>query len=233
MKSRYVESLCQPLNETKGERRRVTDKAERRLEPGSPIAIVRLNDLSQAVNIGRALHSGGITALEFTLTNQEAFDAIRQVRADLGANAVVGAGTVLDRQQAGKAIEAGAEFLVTPTFEPDVIACGREQAVPVVCGAFTPSEILHASQQGAAFVKVFPVRSLGPAYIKDVLAPLPDLRLVPTGGVGLDNCAAFIQAGAFTVAVGSSLVDERLIRDQDWESLSRVAQRFVEACRNA
>jgi 2-dehydro-3-deoxyphosphogluconate aldolase/(4S)-4-hydroxy-2-oxoglutarate aldolase len=191
---------------------------------------VRLDDLSAAVEIGRALVEGGIRSLEFTLTNRDALAAVTQVRTDLAGAAWVGAGTVLTADAARKAIGAGAQFLVTPTLEPDVITAGREAGVPVVCGAFTPTEILAAWRHGAELVKVFPARVLGPGFIKDVLAPLPDLRLVPTGGVDLENCRAFLGAGAYTVALGSNLVDATLIAKRDWQALAALARRYVEAC---
>ncbi len=200
------------------------------LERHRPIAIVRLDDLSAAVEIGRALVEGGIRALEFTLTNRDAIAAVARVRAELDGRAAVGAGTVLSADAAREAVAAGAQFLVTPTLEPGVITAGREAGMPVVCGAFTPTEILAAWRHGAELVKVFPARALGPGYIKDVLAPLPDLRLVPTGGVDLENCGAFLAAGAYTVALGSNLVDTRLIAQHDWEGLAALARRYVEAC---
>lgn len=208
----------------------MTSKEERLLDRGRPIAIVRLEDLKEAVNISRALLAGGITALEFTLTNRQAFVAIEEVRGTLNGKVRVGAGTVLNAEDAHTAIQCGAEFLVTPTYQPDVIAVGQSTNTLVVCGAFTPTEIWTAWQRGAGLVKVFPARAVGPSYIKDVLAPLPELRLVPTGGVNVENCAAFLSAGAYTVALGSNLVNEQLIQRKDWAALETLARRFVEAC---
>lgn len=201
--------------------------------PGEPIAIVRLDDLSEAVSIGEALLGGGIWALEFTMTNERALETIGKVREQLRDDALVGAGTVLDGRSAAEAAEAGAQFLVTPVLVPDVIEAGRSYGVPVICGAFSPTEILQAWQGGADLVKVFPARGLGPAYMKDLLAPLPQLKLVPTGGVNLENCAAFLEAGAYTVAIGSSLVNENIICRGDWQALSELAHRYVEACAGA
>lgn len=200
------------------------------IEPRLPIAIVRLDDLSEAINISRALCNGGIRSLEFPLTNSEALSAINQVRAEFGTEVRVGAGTVLTAQDAHAAIDAGAQFLVTPTYEPEVIDASREARIPIVCGAFTPTEILAAWRSGAELIKVFPARALGPSYIKDILAPLPELRLVPTGGVNLDNCAAFLDAGAYAVALGSNLVDPRMIAHGDWEAMAALAQRYVKEC---
>lgn len=200
------------------------------LQPRMPIAIIRLDDLTEAVAMSRALVAGGLTALEFTLTNSAALEAVAQARAALGDTALVGVGTVLDAAAAQASIAAGAQFLVTPIVRRDVIGEGRAQDVPVACGAYTPTEIWDAWQAGASVVKVFPARSLGPGYIKDVLAPLPELKLVPTGGVDLDNCAAYMKAGAFSVGIGSNLVDPKLVAASDWAELTRRAQAYVAAC---
>ena len=209
----------------------MTEVREPVLRSAEPIAIVRLDDLAEAVAIGQALVEGGIRALEFTLSNPDALRAVGEVRGRLGeGRALVGAGTVLDGESAGEAISAGAQFLVTPVYRRDVIERGLEGGVPVVSGAMSPTEIFAAWQDGADLVKVFPARSLGPSYVKDLLGPLPQLRLVPTGGVNLDNCAEFIEAGAYTVALGSNLVDEAVISRRDWGALSAQAERYVEAC---
>jgi 2-dehydro-3-deoxyphosphogluconate aldolase/(4S)-4-hydroxy-2-oxoglutarate aldolase len=201
-----------------------------KIEPHKPIAIVRLNSLERAVEISRALLAGGITAQEFTMTSPGALESITLVQRELLGAVLVGAGTVLDAEMAQAAISAGATFLVTPTFLPDVIAVGRTQDVPVVCGAMTPTEILSTWRAGADLVKVFPAGVLGPGYIRDVLAPLPNIPLVPTGGVNLDNCAAFLDAGAYTVAIGSNLVSKEVVQKQDWAALTARARQYVQAC---
>ncbi len=208
----------------------MTQASQRIIKRRQPIAIVRLDDLSDAVQLSHALCEGEINALEFTFTNELAPQAITQVRRELGESAVVGAGTVLDTQHAEIAIEAGAQFLVTPALLPEVITTGRRHNVPVVCGAFSPTEILTAWNAGAEYVKIFPAGRLGPDYLKDVLAPLPNLLLVPTGGVSLENCAAFLAAGAYTVAIGSQLVDKNLVRHKDWAGLTRLAKQYVHVC---
>ena len=201
-----------------------------KIQPRQPIAIVRLDDLEQALEISRALLAGGIIAQEFTLTNPHALEALVQVQKELAGELLLGVGTVLDTEMARSAIRAGAEFLVTPAFLPDVITVGRDAGVPVVCGAFTPTEILGAWRAGADLVKVFPAGGVGPAYIKDILGPLPTISLVPTGGVNLSNCAAFLAAGAYTVAIGSSLVNKEIVRKQDWYALTELARQYVQAC---
>lgn len=200
------------------------------IEQHQPIAVVRLPDLGDALALSCALVEGGIRALEFTLTNREALAAIETVRPHLPKGVLVGAGTVLDAESARAAILAGAQFLVTPTVQLDVVACALQHDVPVVCGAFTPTEILQAARAGADLVKVFPAGPVGPAYIKDILGPLPELKLVPTGGITLENCRRFLQAGAYTVGVGGSLVDKTLVARKDWAALSALARRYVEAC---
>jgi 2-dehydro-3-deoxyphosphogluconate aldolase/(4S)-4-hydroxy-2-oxoglutarate aldolase len=173
---------------------------------------------------------GGITRLEFTLTNAHALVALGEVRREFGDGLVVGVGTVLDGDMAASSIEAGAQFLVTPTLVPDVIVVAKDRDVPIACGAFTPTEMLTAWRLGADLVKVFPAGQLGPGYIKDVLAPLPELKLVPTGGVNLDTSPAFLAAGAYTVAVGSQLVGKEIVRNKDWAGLTELARRYVRAC---
>jgi 2-dehydro-3-deoxyphosphogluconate aldolase/(4S)-4-hydroxy-2-oxoglutarate aldolase len=208
----------------------MAEQVKGKIQPRQPIAIVRLDDLEQVVEISRALLAGGIVVQEFALTNPHALEALAQVQAKLPGELLLGAGTVLDAEMAQSAIAAGASFLVTPTFLPDVIMVGRSAGVPVVSGAFTPTEILGAWRTGADLVKVFPAGGVGPAYIKDVLGPLPTIPLVPTGGVNLGNCAAFLAAGAYTVAIGSSLVNKEIVRKQDWPALTELARQYVQAC---
>ena len=203
---------------------------ERDIEPRKPIAVIRLTNLEQAISISQALLAGGITTQEFALTNPKALEAISQVRQQLSGEVLVGAGTVLDAESALACIQAGAQFLVTPTFLPEVIAAGHSQDIKVLCGAFTPTEIFNAWEAGTDLVKVFPAGQLGPGYIKDILGPLPDIPLVPTGGVNLSNCAAFFAAGAYTVAIGSSLVNNEIAQKKDWASLTELARRYVQAC---
>jgi 2-dehydro-3-deoxyphosphogluconate aldolase/(4S)-4-hydroxy-2-oxoglutarate aldolase len=208
----------------------VAKNTEHIIQPRMPIAIVRLDDLSDALDISKALLAGGINEIEFTLTNPQANDVITRVRRTFGDTVIVGAGTVLDAEMAFASIEAGAQFLVTPALLPEVVAAGVKREIPVVCGAFTPTEILTAWRAGASLVKVFPAGQLGASYVKDVLAPLPDIPLVPTGGVSLETCAGFLKAGAYTVAVGSQLVSKDIAREKDWATLAERARLFVQAC---
>ena len=200
------------------------------LKPRQPIAIVRLDNLDDALELSQALLEGGLTTLEFTLTNSKANAVIKQVKNHFGDRLLVGAGTVLNAEAANNSIDAGAQFLVTPILALDVIEVGVERRVPVVCGAYTPTEIWTAWSAGAELVKVFPAGQLGPAYFKDILAPLPELKLIPTGGVNLETCGKFLAAGAYSVAIGSNLINKELIARKDWSTLTELARKYVKAC---
>ncbi len=197
------------------------------------IAIVRLNDLSTAVDLSRALFAGGIRALEFTLSNPAAIEALAEVKDALPefdrGEAVIGIGTVLNADQARAAGEAGAQFIVSPATNLATIEACQQINVAVMPGAFTPTEILTAWEAGASAVKVFPARSVGPAYLKDVREPLPFLRLIPTGGIDRSNIQAYLENGAFAVGVGGSLVDKQLVAERAWAALTDRARELAQA----
>jgi 2-dehydro-3-deoxyphosphogluconate aldolase / (4S)-4-hydroxy-2-oxoglutarate aldolase len=197
------------------------------------IAIVRLNDLSAAVDLSRALLAGGIRVLELTLSNPAAIRALAEVKAALPefdrGEAVIGLGTVLNAVQARAAIEAGARFIVSPATNFATIETCRQMQVAVMPGALTPTEILAAWEAGASAVKVFPARLVGPSYLKDVREPLPFLRLIPTGGIDRSNIKAYLENGAFAVGVGGNLVDKQLIAARDWTALTDRAREFTRA----
>lgn len=199
------------------------------------IAIVRLDDLSAAIDLSRALLAGGVRAIEFTLSNPVAIEAMSAVKTALldfnRGEAVIGLGTVLNPDQARAAIEAGAQFIVSPTTNVATIEVCKQAQVAVIPGALTPTEILAAWDAGASAVKVFPARSVGPNYIKDVREPLPFLRLIPTGGIDLDNIAAYLKAGVFAIGVGGNLVNKQLIAAKDWTKLSELADQYARAAR--
>jgi 2-dehydro-3-deoxyphosphogluconate aldolase/(4S)-4-hydroxy-2-oxoglutarate aldolase len=207
------------------------------INTGGLVAIVRLADLSTAVQLSQALLAGGVTALEFTLTNPAALAAIAEVKAALAdfaeGRAVIGAGTVLDAAAAQASVEAGAQFIVAPYSDFETIAMCHQLDVPCMPGALTPTEIVAAWNAGASVVKLFPARAFGPAYLKDVLAPLPHLKLMPTGGVDLENIGPYLKNGAFAVGLGSNLVEERLIAAGNWAGLAAKASVYVEAVRAA
>jgi 2-dehydro-3-deoxyphosphogluconate aldolase/(4S)-4-hydroxy-2-oxoglutarate aldolase len=192
------------------------------------VAIVRLDDLSIAKELSRALIDGGIRAIEFTLTNSQAIDTIAEMRQVAGDAVAIGAGSVITAEQVWAVSEAGAQFVVSPVWKREVSSACRELGLPFMPGAFTPSEILHAWEWGASVVKVFPANHLGRRYIKDVLAPLPHLRLMPTGGVNADNMREFLDNGAFALGVGSSLINNEAVADRDWDALRTNARRYVD-----
>jgi 2-dehydro-3-deoxyphosphogluconate aldolase/(4S)-4-hydroxy-2-oxoglutarate aldolase len=197
------------------------------------VAIVRLDDYAAAVEMVRALYEGGIRAVEFTYTNPRAGNAISSVVDVMGDAVAVGAGTVLDPETARAAMLQGASFVVTPTTNIETIRMCRRYDVPTVIGAFTPTEMLTAWEGGATFVKLFPASAVGPKYIKDVHGPLPQIPIIPTGGVSLENSAEFIKAGAAGVAIGSNLVDGETVAGQDWSLLTERARALVDAVAQA
>lgn len=200
-----------------------------RIQDGNVVAVVRLDDLSKAVELTRALAAGGVTSVEFTFTNPNAAQVITTVREAVGDSAFIGAGTVLDAETARVAILAGAEYIVTPSFRPETIQMCRRYSIPTVIGAFTPTEILGAWESGADFIKIHPASLGGPKYFKDVLAPFPHIKLIPSGGVTLDNAPEFIRAGAVAVALGSALVDPKAIESGDWPAISARARSLYDS----
>ena len=191
------------------------------------IAVVRLPESTGLRSLAAALAAGGVSAVEITLTTPGAIEAITEL-ASHGGGAVVGAGTVLDEKAARSVIAAGARFVVSPTLDRGVVRYCRDQGVPCLPGAFTPTELLEAWRAGAELVKLFPASALGPRYLREVLAPLPFLRVVPSGGVSLENTAEWIRAGAAAVSVGSAIVNGTLVRDQSWGELTARARALVD-----
>lgn len=191
------------------------------------IAIVRVDDLSGAVPLVQALRRGGINIIEFTLTNPAAVDAVKAVRDGIDASEqaglMLGVGSVKTLEQAQQCLDGGAEFIVSPITNFDIIKLCNDNDVPVFPGTYSPTEIYDAWAAGATAVKVFPARSLGASYIKDILAPMPELEVVPTGGVGEKNIADYVKAGVLAVGVGGSLVDKKAVAAGDWDAIERAA----------
>ncbi len=192
------------------------------------VAIVRLDDLSAAGDITEALIAGGIRAIEFTLTNEAAAPTIAEIVNLVDDSVAIGAGSVINADQVRAVAEAGAQFVVSPVCNREVIDACRALDLPTMPGAFTPSEIQQAWEWGADVVKVFPANHLGKRYIKDVMAPLPHLRLMPTGGVNADNLREFLDFGAFALGVGSALINQEAIASRDWKRLEAEARRYVD-----
>ena len=192
------------------------------------IAVVRLPRAADFRALAGALVAGGVSVVEITLTTPGALAGVRDLTAQDVPGAVVGAGTVLDERSARDVIAAGARFVVSPTLDDAVMRCCREANVPCIPGALTPRELLEASRAGASHIKLFPASLVGPRYIREVLAPLPFLRLVPSGGVSLDNAGDWIRAGAIAVSVGSALVSPSLVAEQAWDRLTAQARALID-----
>ena len=207
------------------------------IEKGGVVPVVRLPDLAGAIDLAQALLDGGVTAVELTMTSPGALEALSLLRERVPAfsqgAAALGMGSVLNRKMAAAAIANGAQFVVAPTLDLPTVTCCTAHDVPVMPGAFTPTEVQTAWLAGAAVVKVFPATKLGPSYFQDILAPLPHLKLMPTGGVGLENVGDFVRAGAVAMGVGSALVRKDWVADGDWQALTEQARRFVAAVEEA
>lgn len=201
---------------------------ERLLHTGV-IAIIRSDDAAQLLHVCDALIAGGVDAIEVTMTTPDALGVIRESISKLGSRICMGAGTVLDEPTARLAILAGAKYIVTPVVRTKVIAICRRYSVPIICGAMTPTEALAAHEAGADFVKIFPADNLGPSYIKNIKGPLPQIEIIPTGGIGIENCGDFIRAGCAAVGVGGTLISKELLGRKDWPELTRRAQAMVAA----
>jgi 2-dehydro-3-deoxyphosphogluconate aldolase/(4S)-4-hydroxy-2-oxoglutarate aldolase len=197
------------------------------------IAVVRTQKPEQVLPLCAALVEGGLTALEVTFTVPNACDVVAAVKREFAARATVGVGTVLRAEQLRAALDAGAEFFVTPVLRPELVPLAHAADRPIMLGAYTPTEAQLAHEAGADFVKIFPADGLGPNYIKALRAPLPHLKIVPTGGVDVHNVADFLKAGCVAVGVGGSLVSAKILADNNWSELKRLAAEFVAAARRA
>jgi len=195
--------------------------------------VVRLESAAALSRLVEALAAGGVRAIEVTMTVPGAIDSIRRLASSVPDDILLGAGTVLEPDTARRAIDAGARFVVAPVFRPAVIAACHAADVPAMPGCYTPTEILDAWDAGADIVKVFPANGLGPSFLKDVRAPLPQVKLMPTGGVSIDNAGEWLRAGAVAVGVGSALVDPRLVAAGDFAAITDRAERIVANLRAA
>lgn len=196
------------------------------------IAVVRAPRRDLVVPLSHALVAGGVIAIEITTTTPDALNAIRDARAALGDRAMIGIGTVLENITCRAALDAGAEFVVSPIMRTSMVQGCHAADVPIMLGAYTPTEAQLAYEGGADFVKLFPADTLGPQFVKALRAPLPHLRLVPTGGVDLSNAADFLSAGCAALGIGGSLVSNDLLKNQDWPELTRRAAAFMAAARS-
>jgi len=208
------------------------DQLQRILDAGI-VAVVRAPEPTGLVEAIRALAAGGVTVAEVTLTVPNALDVVREAKKALGDSVLLGVGTVIDPDACWAALMAGAEFVVCPTLNLEVIGVCRRSDKVVMPGAFTPTEILTAWEAGADVVKVFPAEVVGPAFFKAMRGPLPQVRLMPTGGVDLTTAADYLKAGAACLGVGSQLVDPKLVAARDFDKLRDLAGQYVDVVRQA
>jgi 2-dehydro-3-deoxyphosphogluconate aldolase / (4S)-4-hydroxy-2-oxoglutarate aldolase len=198
------------------------------------IPVVRAESSEQAMRAVEAIMNGGVNVLEVTMTVPGAIGLIEQLSRTFGARALIGAGTVLDPETADKCIGAGAQFIVSPALNEETIAFCRAREIAIFPGALTPTEVVRAWNAGADAVKVFPAGAVGGAnYLKALKAPLPQIELVPTGGVSLKTASDFIKAGAMALGVGADLVDMKALREGNAQLITERAQQFLEIVRTA
>ncbi|HUY92624.1 MAG TPA: bifunctional 4-hydroxy-2-oxoglutarate aldolase/2-dehydro-3-deoxy-phosphogluconate aldolase [Pirellulales bacterium] len=191
------------------------------------VAIIRSDDGSRLADVAEALVAGGVEVMEVTFTVPKAHRVLEQVADRLGDKILLGAGTVLDTETARIAMLAGAEFIVSPAVNLDVIRCCRRYDKLIFPGALTPSEVLSAWEAGADVVKIFPSDVTGPGYLKALAGPLPQIRLMPTGGVSLETAAAFLRAGACALGIGGSLVEANAVAAGDMDRIASLAKQYV------
>ncbi|MEW5981668.1 MAG: bifunctional 4-hydroxy-2-oxoglutarate aldolase/2-dehydro-3-deoxy-phosphogluconate aldolase [Acidobacteriota bacterium] len=205
----------------------------RQIEATGVVAVIRLTDAKALRAVAEALLAGGVRALEVTMTVPRAVPLIEELVTTLPPDVLVGAGTVLDADTARQVILAGARFVVGPVFRHGLIETCHRYDIPAMPGCFSPTEILAAWDAGADIVKVFPATALGPGYFKDVRGPLPQVRLMPTGGVTRENAGEWIRAGAVAIGVGTALVDRKAVAEGRFDNITSLARHFVEAVRSA
>ncbi|MFV8826467.1 bifunctional 4-hydroxy-2-oxoglutarate aldolase/2-dehydro-3-deoxy-phosphogluconate aldolase [Alkalihalobacterium sp. APHAB7] len=194
----------------------------------SLVAVLRGKNEYNMHFLVESLLKGGITNIEITLDTPDAFNVIKSIKKEFNNQILIGAGTVLDPTSAILAINAGAEFVVSPTLNTDVIKATKRHGKISIPGALTPSEVLNAYECGADVVKVFPAGSLGPNYIKDLKGPLSYIQVMPTGGIGIEDVVDYFNAGAFTVGLGSSLIRHDLILEKKYNEISQLAKSYVD-----
>ena len=194
------------------------------------IAIIRLSESEPIFELANALHRGGVKAIEVTMGTPNALEQINKLSQIEGV--IPGVGSVIDAKTAKAAIEAGAQFVVTPVSKPDIIKMTHQHDKPIFSGAMTPSEILQAYEWGADVVKLFPAANFGLSYLKAVKAPMPHIPIMPTGGITVENATEWIANGAVCLGIGTTLVNKKLIADRDFEAITIIAQAIRRAIKN-
>lgn len=196
------------------------------------VAVIRAESPDSLVDVAEALVAGGVEVMEVTFTVPRAIQVLEKVTEKLGSRVLLGAGTVLDPETARAAILSGAEFIVSPTVNPRVIEVCRRYSKLSIPGALTPTEVLTAWEAGAEIVKIFPSELTGPKYIKALKAPLPQIRMMPTGGVNLDTAEEFLRAGSCALGIGSQLVEPKAVAAKDFKRIESLARQYVEIVNN-
>ena len=199
-----------------------------RIEKCGIVAIIRANSSNELIEAAEAIQTGGVNVIEITMTTPNALRVITEVSTRFADEVLIGVGSVLDSETARAAMLAGAQFVVSPVTKPEVIEICNRYGKVVIPGAFTPTEILTAWELGADYVKVFPSTGVGPSYIKDIKAPLPQIPLIPTGGINVDNAAEYISAGATALGVGSFLVSNSIIESRNFNELTKRAKKLAD-----
>jgi 2-dehydro-3-deoxyphosphogluconate aldolase/(4S)-4-hydroxy-2-oxoglutarate aldolase len=192
------------------------------------VAIMRVSRPLLAMPVATALLACCIRAVELTMSIPNALETVRTIDRELGGEILLGVGTVIDDDTCRAAIDAGAKYIVSPVTRPSLVRVAHAMDRPVMLGAYTPTEAQTAHEAGSDFVKIFPADTLGPGYIKSLLAPLPHLKIVPTGGVNLDTMEAFLAAGSAALGTGSALLKKEIIAGENWGELERLARRYAD-----
>ncbi|EOI1351429.1 bifunctional 4-hydroxy-2-oxoglutarate aldolase/2-dehydro-3-deoxy-phosphogluconate aldolase [Citrobacter amalonaticus] len=202
------------------------------IEQTGLIAIVRGIEPESVLPLAEALYAGGVEVIEVTCNSTRYLESITALKTKMGDKMKVGAGTVINPVMAQLVIDAGADFVLSPDFNPDVISMVHEKQRLMIPAVMTPSEILQACRLGVDLLKLFPANSLGIDYLKEIQGPLDNLALIPVGGITLENTASFARAGAFAVGVGSALTNKQWVNDGEWEKITRQAEAFIPAFRD-
>ena len=198
------------------------------------IPVIRVSSAKEAIDVADAIKEGGVTLIEITMSVQGAIDAIKELTQKYKDEIIMGAGTILDAETGRAALLAGAQFIVSPTLNLDLVQLAHRYSAVVIPGAMTPTEILTAWNAGADMVKVFPAAQLGgPEYLKALRGPLPQILLVPTGGVNLQNAGAFVKAGATALGVGGELVDKKAVKEKKFNIITENTRAFLKAIKEA
>jgi len=211
----------------------VENKALKIILDNKAVAIIRMQDPRKLLKVVEAIYKGGIKSIEITMTVPGALKLIEEASKTVGGYINIGVGSVLNKQTASDAVNAGAKYIVSPVFKPEIIQEAKKHNIPVIPGAFSPTEILAAFEAGADIVKVFPADIVGMAFFKGVLAPMPHLKLMPTGGVSLTNAGDWLKIGACAVGVGSALLDKKAVEEENYNLLTQNAEKLMASINKA